>query len=90
MFRDTFNTLGTSGSAAVRVLVYVLAGGAKDVLVEQFARVELYYDGEAPVEVDKDSWTHVVQALLLMFPADDILRQSYDKVTRTEKKEGED
>lgn len=43
---DVFDILGPSEEAAVRVLVYLLSGYAKDVLAEHIWKVELFFEDD--------------------------------------------
>lgn len=88
--RDTFDTLGTSEAAAVRVSAYFLGGEAKDVHAEQFALVEYEFDGDSPNSSDHGTWPHVVNALIRRFLTDDVLRSAYDAVARAEQMDEED
>lgn len=91
VLRDTFDTLGTSEAASVRISAYFLTGEAKDVHVEQFGLVEYDFEsGTAMKSSDHGSCTHVVHALLRRFPSDVVLRKAHDAVSRAGQRNGED
>lgn len=61
---DTFDTIGVSEEAAVRVLYYIIAGVAKDVLAEKWSLIEVDFDGGFPKTSYQGSCPHLIEELL--------------------------
>lgn len=62
--RGTFNTLGTSEAAPIRVLGNVLGGGAKYVYSGQFSVVVYELKGASLKSYDHGTWPHVTDKLI--------------------------